>query len=82
MKIYNKQISEGHRDVVGYMCNFCEVTVKTEDVPFDWITEHDRHYCPACTPICASCHKVYSEKYVEDWFKAGLCEACQEKNLT
>lgn len=82
MKIYDKRPSEGHRNIVGYLCDYCEEFHRGEDLDSSWLQEQvelstAHHYCPDCTTFCILCHQAFSKKYEEDWFKKGLCERCQ-----
>lgn len=81
MKIYNLPPSEGLRAVIGYHCDYCGLAESGEEVPKDWITEHDQHYCLECQDTCKGCFTLFSLKYSKEYFKQGFCENCQEKYL-
>lgn len=80
MKVYDKRLSEGHRNVIGYLCDYCEIYLKGEELHLSWIQEQDKHYCPDCTTFCILCKKSFSREYAESWFKKEMCETCQNLN--
>ena len=80
MKIYNTQKSEGMKELIGYQCDSCGLTTREEDIPSDFITEFDKHYCMECQDYCRTCRKYFSISYVKSWFRKNLCENCQDNS--
>ena len=78
MKIYNKQKSEGFKELLGYQCDSCGFSVTSEDLPSDFIVTHGEHFCFECQVACKLCKNIFSIKYFNTWMIKGLCENCQD----
>lgn len=78
MKVYSLQKYEGLNELLGYQCDSCATYVAGEDLPSDFIIDHEEHFCFECQVTCKYCQKIFSTKYLTSWFKNDLCENCQD----
>lgn len=76
MKVYSLQKSEGLNELLRYQCDSCGTCVVGEDLPSNFIVEHEKHFCFDCQVTCRDCKKTFSTIYLTNWFKDSLCENC------